>query len=102
MLIKNIKRARSLLVFIILPFGFFLLVHLGAEVNWGFGLLGMLYGVSILFLASRIICPRCHKPVGWNKYKTLAVRSEAWSVFTPKRCLYCGYDLSGREGNVKE
>ena len=99
--IRNVRRTRNIVSFVILPAGFFLLGYLGATVYWVFGLLSLPYGCLMAFLASRIRCPNCSTPVGWHKYNILGVRFEAWSLLTPQHCEHCGYDLTGRDGEAE-
>ncbi|GEM_PF-2620228 len=98
----NIRRTLNVLTFVVYPAGGFLLGYLGVVVHWVLALLVLPWACLMGFVTTRIRCPNCGVPVGWHTYRLLGARLfEWWSPFTPRRCEWCGHDLTGAEGRVK-
>jgi hypothetical protein len=87
----------NLLTFAVYPIGGFFLAYLAVVVHWVLVLLIFPWVCLMGFLTTRIRCPNCNVPVGWHKYRFLAFRYDYWSPLTPRRCEWCGSDLTGRE-----
>lgn len=55
--------------------------------------------VLIFYIQRSIICPSCHKQIGWGFYNPVGIkilRIKGWRSFIPRYCDACGYDLSNK------
>jgi hypothetical protein len=64
---------------------------LGFEVHRRFLFLAVLIGILGGFLASRINCPKCGKPI--HRHDVRGYGSAWGDYWFPKRCERCGFDL---------
>jgi thiosulfate reductase cytochrome b subunit len=85
----GIRKKRNLLIFFIFPIGGFSLLLLGT-LHWIFIVMFLLFTMSIGYLTSKILCPKCSNPAGLHKHKIGNIEVNMWSPFTKKRCDYCG------------
>ncbi len=85
----KIRTKRNILIFIIFPFGAALIFFLiGSNMIISFPLM-VIFGFLVLFLDSKIKCPRCGRPVGLRKFKWGCIEFEMEIGFTKKKCDYC-------------
>ena len=79
---------------IVLGFGTLLISAFGEfqlPKPWGFLLL--LAGFVLMFLAGRIRCPQCGKPVSQRPWSLFGVPTTIGAGFLHTHCHFCGYDL---------
>jgi len=93
----NIRTTRNLLTFVAFPAGAFLFAYLGFTVHGVLVLLAFPWTYLIGFIQKNMRCPNCGLPLQRRKYRMLDVDFDAWTLFAPRRCESCGYDLTGRE-----
>jgi hypothetical protein len=91
-------RARAhLLSYVAFPVGVFFLGILGMIAHPAVAFLAFPYMILVVSYSTRIRCPECATPVEWHTYRFLGLRFQWWSAHVPKRCEWCGHDLTGKD-----
>ena len=93
----SVRTKARLLAFVATPLGFFSLGVLGMLVHPLFVFLAFAYMLVVHSYCMRIRCPDCATPVGWHTYRLLGLRFEWWYSLVPKRCEWCGHDLTQKQ-----
>jgi hypothetical protein len=89
-----------LLNLLVLPVGFFALGILGMFTHPVIAFLALAYVILVVSYSTLIRCPSCDTPVEWHTYRFLGLQFEWWSAHVPKRCEWCGHDLTGKDRNA--
>ena len=92
--VMSVRARARFLNFVAFPVGCLGLFLLGVFTYEWIVYLAFPYMIIISSLIQRIRCPNCATPVGWHTYKFLGLRFEWWSSHFPKRCEWCGHDLT--------
>jgi len=98
----SVRAKAHLLNLLVLPAGFFLLGLLGMMIHPLIAFLALPHMILIRSYSLRIRCPSCDTPVHWRTHRLFGLRFEdwSWSLLAPKRCEWCGHDLTGKDKNA--